>query len=1136
MTLTAKIEGGNVVVNEHWTSDPTDKITSQNPTLEGNVMISTPLTEKTDFIYYVANAQEARCFDTDTAHVSISGPTFEIEVTSSDSLAICEGASVPLTVRPSMSGATNFELTSNVPGFTTISETVSGSAYTKNVTGWNTEGNYELWIKATYTQTGASAYDTVKVTVKPGASVTYADAVGSTADFCGTDSIWLNLKLGKGSSSSWKVSYLVGEKSIVQDFDNSTSTIKIGDAGTFKFVSVTNNFGCKVADDKLPAPIEIRDMTPKAVFASTVADSVCLADDATELAVTVSGGEAMYYPYTLFYHKDNGAAVEQLVTAAGEVKLNVTGTGTYTLDSIRNKNLCVARLSGETTVKDVKLYQNGVPEVSFDGTDFAACPGQQVMVPLNITGGMPDYTVQYKVGAASGTATVGADHLLRLPAGSQGALTLTQVADHNQCQDASLSGLQAQVTAGQQPTLALENAAATYTLCSGGGELELNFTAGQGGPEWILFYQWNGTAHKDTIRTADGKHTLTLTEGGSLRVDSVLNNLGCRFQPAGGVLANNITVTDDRPTVQFATSDKEGVCLSGVGESAPVEILVSNAGNGPATVWYHLNGQASQSAQVSKVNEVFTLGLPETGKYTLDSIFYSGCKGYAKNPLQKEIEIGSLDLTVALNGLSSESLCKPGNTTLDLQVLFSGTEMQSPENKTYVLAYDYVEAGLTIVDHRTQEVTLIDLQKKGNLLTLSGLEAGTYKLVGVSEKGGCSGKVSDTADSVNVMESPFAEIDSAAFAVKAGDTYVLGIATGANNPDYMFEWQASVAGSYTQVPGSNSIQGTMPASCADSIEYVLKTSTNASNCVGYDTVNVYRLPDAPSIRIDTNTNRNNIRIAWNFNGSGKVTGSTLWRSKWDAYALLDPNAYGSLQSSSRLRDTVYTIETGELDTLAFFYATANRYIPELSQTFYSGSSDTVGYYSHYVKAEGKATLNYIPYPFDMKYKASDFIVKIVGDYKAELSNFVMNEQSFTTAYYSQGIPGVVPPSWKKDFVLQVGMPYLLNAKKNQKILMYGKLPYKQTYTFTKSNEKGNLTPFYLPLHYITISSTGDIITYFENKVEVSVWDFTTQKWISTYYRKPVGPIPGGMQNSINVNVLAPFLLNPKDVSGSVELK
>ena len=234
-------------------------------------------------------------------------------------------------------------------------------------------------------------------------------------------------------------------------------------------------------------------------------------------------------------------------------------------------------------------------------------------------------------------------------------------------------------------------------------------------------------------------------------------------------------------------------------------------------------------------------------------------------------------------------------------------------------------------------------------------------------------------------------------------------------------------------------------------------------CFERDTVKAYIIPDSVAIDINKDTITGNILLQWDRTQPGLAYADSvrIMGVKWDGYAVATqytPRAMTALDLEK------YMVDISN-DTLEFFYINASRYIAEAGRSYYSHSSDTVGYFRQWIYAlsqnSDRKNDNYITYPFNMLSKgliSSQDLGNFVGKYQNGVNvgkNLINSIAKFDVSaqrwdllrdYYliSLGI-------WTNSnpvFNLKEGEVYkiVLNGDASDVVLvLYGKLPRRFSY-------------------------------------------------------------------------------------------
>ena len=343
--------------------------------------------------------------------------------------------------------------------------------------------------------------------------------------------------------------------------------------------------------------------------------------------------------------------------------------------------------------------------------------------------------------------------------------------------------------------------------------------------------------------------------------------------------------------------------------------------------------------------------------------------------------------------------------------------------------------------------------------------------------------IGSTTFTLTILQGPVADITDIQGCVSPGERFTLS-ATASDNCTYYWDYENAARSGLTDL----TISGVMGDK---DLQYVLQVTDKSSGCVSIDTSIVRSGPAAPVVTIDTNTNRNDIKIHWN--EVSDATGYRVVSRLWDGYAVVA--GYGERAMITDKKNTAFTLEPSQMDTLEFFY------IQSVKGQCYSKSSDTVGYMRQVASnlQDTSNSMNYISYPFDMSSKGivTNFDL---GEYLGvdtygkmmvySFSNFIFNSQQWEPVVYVQG-------KWSgKSIDLVPGSVYrvVLNRGVNSvDLLTYGKLLPKFSYNFYKKSEINTSINFCItPLNFIKDNKRQLIGNTIPNVANVSIFDFSKQ--------------------------------------------
>ncbi len=408
----------------------------------------------------------------------------------------------------------------------------------------------------------------------------------------------------------------------------------------------------------------------------------------------------------------------------------------------------------------------------------------------------------------------------------------------------------------------------------------------------------------------------------------------------------------------------------------------------------------------------------------------------------------------------------------------------------------------------------IEVAETGERLVLVDAEVKRVQVYAVSANGCLSDSIS-VETHLGVV--PEVEIAGDAFVNYPDSVSVLQVkqVDGLTTDDYDFAW-TSVPDN--KINGATNLLAAVTLPMTEDVKYTfVATSKTNPVCQATDTAWAYMIPKSAPVEIDKDENSGELYLSWNKDILGLADSVRVMNIKWDGYAVesfYQPKAMavGDLEK--------YTIDTSK-DTLEFFYINASRYIPEMGRSYYSLSSDTVGYFKQWLYSDAENVdgnnVNYISYPFDMTSKGlknSHDLGEYVGSYSTglysgkcminSLSKFVGDKQSWAVSrdYYLRDLG-----MWNQEkalFDLVQGDIYemvLQDDAADVVLIFYGKLPSRFSYSIlsASSTEEGikgdNFMAF--PLSFVgkrKLTDLGDVINDINS---LSAYTFKTlQTWSS----------------------------------------
>ncbi|WP_251623197.1 hypothetical protein [Odoribacter lunatus] len=398
----------------------------------------------------------------------------------------------------------------------------------------------------------------------------------------------------------------------------------------------------------------------------------------------------------------------------------------------------------------------------------------------------------------------------------------------------------------------------------------------------------------------------------------------------------------------------------------------------------------------------------------------------------------------------------------------------------------------------------------GNMLVLSLTGHHTVTVYAVAANGCVSDTVGIDATIgempvVNILEPSFAQYRDSIFTLHVDQT------TQLLNGSFDYQWTSDPSG---KIDGTDTLLTMQSQPLSGDVEYVFKASSkiNAA-CSATDTVRAYIIPDSIALDIDKDSITGNILLLWDHTQPGleQADSVRVMSVKWDGYAVATQYASRAMVVADSDR---YLVDISN-DTLEFFYANASRYIAELGQSYYSRSSDTVGYFKQWVSIISTDladdSYNYFLYPFDMKAKglvnmtdlAKYFGKDISGDGKYNI--FTLSSLSYTATMNTWGEKRLkynktlnVFTGDTSDLVLgkvyQVRFRETIVDKSDIELLLYGKLPSDVAYDLYAQGSIDRYNMIAASLYSVDSCWLQHIGNKIPDKVSLQTWTFTNQSW------------------------------------------
>lgn len=318
-----------------------------------------------------------------------------------------------------------------------------------------------------------------------------------------------------------------------------------------------------------------------------------------------------------------------------------------------------------------------------------------------------------------------------------------------------------------------------------------------------------------------------------------------------------------------------------------------------------------------------------------------------------------------------------------------------------------------------------------------------------------------------------------------------------NSPNNTYLWGESVYDMSISNWGDSKTKGqssNLSGAMSDNdLRYVVTVIDKNTMCQAKDTAYVLRIPDAPVLAIDTNTNRLNIKLQW-----GKVNGAdeyTVWSRKWDPYCMTAEDGGKYVKEAST---TSLVWAEPSMDTLEFYYVTATRKVGKTK--YHSVAGDTVGYYlqTMYLNPLKKTNDNFVPIYFDFAAMGCPTSAEVFKrlNIKSGVTfiyywNYVTQKTVSSTNVGSTG--NSVQP-----FAINNGSVIQIRPSVETKFMQYGKLPKPYVFEILNTNAQKNYNWCFVSPHKADKLDLSILFsTDFKTVLFLNRWDVGTQKAIST---------------------------------------
>lgn len=790
-------------------------------------------------------------------------------------------------------------------------------------------------------------------------------------------------------------------------------------------------------------------VTPKPLPQFTVSGlaAICQGE---ETVLTAKGDANNRYAWAPAGKDGATSGAEMTVNPTRNTEYSVTATGS---------NQCKAEQKYSLTVHEL-------PKLDWEKSDDALIVGNTGEWSISATAGKAPYTYEWKHnGVVDENYT---DTVYTLTGVEDVEVLAVKVKDANGCSDSLEMNIT--VTDPNKLTLGIETDLAEGEELCIGNVAHLQVTTEGGKLTKDAKYQWSPSTGLDADTVANP--VFTAETAGRQTYTVVVTEQGKTYEATVSLPVKDA----EAPVFEWDPTNPESFAMN---ESFIMKIRPRNATQAPYTYTWLKPGNSVNLPQYSI--QTATQSSYEFAVVVADA---NGCR--TTDTLTTRISIGGNNIEIKTE--TELTSCAVGTLALSVEIT-SGADQVS----------DYRWEGIE------NTLTLKDADSPNATLELDGVDAARYQFrITVIDK--MNNEVSQDVF-VNVVTGPTIQLAETCVALHKDSLFVLNVV---NPGDNSYLWQESLYGTDWGNLTDKGRGSELEVKMGDQdMRYIVTVKDEESKCEASDTAMIYRIPDAPTVEIDTNTTHLDIKLAW-----GSVNGNdgyTIWSRKWDPYCLTDADGgvYAEAGSTTR-REWA----PSQMDTLEFFYVTADKNV--CGQTYYSATSDTLGYYLMDVKRNetaGKTSLEWYPLYFDMRDQgivtSEDFMAKNLDVLSLmAVWEYEKQEWSAATIYYDpkEDDPETTDPiEFYNVFDLPYGSIVRIGMAKDGQLLQYGKLPepiqfnVQGTATGTTRFSNVFVQPFRLDL-----AKSSDMILDLDMQVStVVIWNFASQEFdASTIFYDP----------------------------------
>ena len=751
----------------------------------------------------------------------------EPNVSSSNGILLCNGASTNLVTSPSYGGAIRW---STGASGNAIAVNTDGIYYAYEVNGC---GNGAVSNSLSIT-TGNTPSAPV---ITPSGNQLLCNGESITLSSGGSNVVWSNGATGNSLTTSAAGSYYTYDRN------------SCGNSGNSNVVVVTT----VVCPTPLPgSSFLVCPGNNKTLDAGADYDSYEWSNGATTRTISVGPGiytvrvskqgcYATSAPVTVGYYSVTTPSVVASgplsFCTGGSVILNSTSGNAYSWNTGEHSASVIVNASGSyyVTVTDVNGCQatspavgvtvNPLPSATITG-NASVCQNETApQVIFTGSSGTAPYTFTYRIGGGAiqtVTSSGGNSASLAVPTNLAGSFTYTLISVQESSSTACSNTASGSVTVDVN-VLPAASVAGSTTVCKGSTSPAITFSAEGGNAPYVFTYRINGGVTQVVSSVnSNSVSLLAPTDNTGTYVYSLVG-----VQEAGGCVsqASGVATITVNPVPSASISGTATICQ---GSSSPIVLFTGNNGIAPYTFTYRVNGGAAQTISTTTGNSVnLPVSTATAGVYTYELISVQESSG------TNCISPASGSVSVTVRALPTATIS--GNTIICRNapapsILFSGDGGTLPYTFSYKINGGELQTITTSGGNSTANVQV--------RTDAAGIF--NYTLVSVQEAGStaCANLTSGTA-TVSVNPLPSATISGTASVCQNSIAPQLILrGSGATTP-YTFKYQINGGSEKSIVSEGDIATINVPTNNAGTFTYSLVSVVDGSATACINSANGY---------------------------------------------------------------------------------------------------------------------------------------------------------------------------------------------------------------------------------------------------------------------------------------------------------